>query len=251
MSVILDLDDHCFVLAGDYLTDLCRQVEKEAGRKPSIEELCELLTWGLRSCSLDILADVNPCNVLALKPKLLRKGKITVKPGDLVAIPARGGGYYFTVFITQEWADGPAFGIIKGKYTLKPPSEDWQPDTLQPPVYSDNRLIASGRWRVIGNYPHLLKLFPEHPEIYYPHKAAALVCSTGKGAIIRPGEVGPYGSAVTPGGRGVRHVSKEEAEALGLLSGEYHQGLLAEEFEEFLERRLGASSAKKKRRGKR
>jgi hypothetical protein len=66
-QMINDLSDNAYVCATQLLVDLCRQFEEEIGEKPTLEELCNLLMWGLRSCSADTLKDINTCNITALE----------------------------------------------------------------------------------------------------------------------------------------------------------------------------------------
>ncbi len=161
MSVIDDLDDYCYVLATKFFSELCREIEERAGRKPTIGELCDLLTWGLRGCKDEILEDVNTANVLALRPKLARRGKITLQPGDVVAIPARSGDYYMAVFITNN-RFGHAFGVLREKHKFQPVQPGSKPEVLPYPFYADSEYITSGRWRKLGNHSlsRLLKIAP-------------------------------------------------------------------------------------------
>lgn len=229
MSVVSELNDNCFSLATDLMVELCREVEAETGSKPTIADLCELLTWGLRSCSQDILDDVNTCNVVALLPKVLKHSKVIPKPGDLVAIPAGDSNSYFAVYITKN-GFGHALGLLKGKRKSRPLRPDWTPEIAPHPIYTGIRFLANGQWQIVGNYPRLLKLFPSKPEIYHP-----------KTALPEDEEVGPYGSAESPGGK-LRRITKAEAEEIGLLSGEYRQGIPEEQVRAFCDRHLKGHS---------
>ena len=237
MSLISELDDHCFVLATEAMVELCTEVENATGQKPTIDELCELLTWGLRGCSADILSDANPVNVLALQPKMKRRGKVVVQPGDIVAIPASGGLYYLVIFITKN-TFGHAFGVFQGRHALKPPAADWKPDRWRLPIYTGDRLIASGRWLVVANRKDLLQLFPGQPEAFYDKEFRKY-----------DDRIGPFGSAESPSGT-LRALTKEEAESVGLIGGTYERGLLGEEFEALLEEKLGNGLEKPKRKSK-
>src|SRR5688572_1430614 len=167
MSMIQKLNDHCFNLATKSVIELCRAVEEETGRKPTLEDFCELITWGFRSCSEDILEDVNTANVLELKPKVKKKGKIILKPGDVVAIPAKEGDFYLAVYVTLAKRYGHAFGVFKGRHKLKPLAPGWRGEPIQPVFFTTDMFVASGRWRIIGHAPELLSLFPQTPERYY------------------------------------------------------------------------------------
>ena len=225
MSLIDNLNDNCFVLAVKYLVDLSREIEAEAGEKPSLSEMCELLTWGFRSCSTDILRDVDPHFVTGLKPVVAKHRKIKLQPGDLVAIPVADGGWYFTLYITHCRA-GHAFGIFRGQYSLRPPPADWNPGTLKFPVYTGARPVDEGRWQVIAHRPDLLKLFPADPEFFFKLSAAN-------------NNLGPYGAAETASGKW-RNLTKEEFEEINAFREDFGDFLTSEAFEQLLESKLNS-----------
>ena len=82
-----------FLVRNWLMVELCDAMKKEIGEKPTVAEVCELLAWGVRGCSKDILADINSFQVESLKPKLSSKGKIRPRQGDVVAIPAGPGEF--------------------------------------------------------------------------------------------------------------------------------------------------------------
>ena len=236
MSVASDLNDSCFSLATDLLVELCQAVEEETGEKPTIADLCELLTWGLRSCDVDILADVNSLNV-RIHAKVKKRGKVALQPGDLLAVPSKKKGEYYRVLYITNNRFGWAFGVFLGKHQLKPPPPSWKADVFPYPFYAHHEYVVSGRWQVLGNYAQLLALFPTDPPLYYSKKNWP-----------NDDRIGPYGSSESPSTEALKHVSKEEAEAVGLLNNKFLQSMLANQFEEFLARLLNGTA--KRQRGK-
>jgi len=230
MSLVDEMDDHLFVLASHSIAELCREAERGTGRKLTIDELCELLTWAVRSCG-DGLADVNVENLEALEPKLRRRGKVTVRPGDVVAIPRAGDekDVYLAVYITSNKRFGHAFGVLRGHHPLKPFRNDpgRKPSALPLPIYTTLHGVASGRWPVVGHAPDLLALFPSQPEIYHHKKYNQ-----------ENHRIGPFGAAESPTGE-LRNLTEQEARDVGLLSDEYTQTMVPEELEAKLRRTLG------------
>ena len=74
MSLIDELNDNCFVLTTGFFAEICQEIENEAGRKPTLDELCELLTWGLWGVSSEILEDIDVADVLQIVAKRRKKG---------------------------------------------------------------------------------------------------------------------------------------------------------------------------------
>jgi hypothetical protein len=245
MSTLDDLNDHCFSLATELLVDLCDAFEEETGHKPTLAEVCELLAWGFRGCSADLLKDINPFQVVALKAKVSGKGKIRSMPGDVVAIPAGRGEHYLAVYLGRfRGPFGHAFGVILGRHRLRPPTPDWEPAVYRRPVCTEIQPISSGRWKVLAHRPDFLARFPPYPEHFHR-----------KSDFPDDPRIGPFGSAEAPteyeGERGregvvdystgtetcvLRHLSREEAEAIGLEAGDFFQNGLEEEFLAFLHR---------------
>ncbi len=226
MSLIEGLNDNCFVLATKYLKDLGQEIEDETGQKPTLDEMCELLAWGFKGCSSDILADIDPRDVVKLKAVAERRPKVRLARGDIVAIPASNGEYFFVVFLTIN--TDHAFGIVEGTHQITPIADDWNPKTLKYAVYSDDRLLREGRWRIVGKCERLCERFPDKPSIYLDAKTHNKVF---------PNDPSQYG--VILGVRGAaRHISRREAKEVGLLSGDYQQSYNGEQFEEYLERKI-------------
>jgi hypothetical protein len=247
MSRTGNLNDTCFSLATELVVKLCRAFEKEIDDKPTIAELCELLYWGIRSSSPDILKDINVENLVELRPKISRRKKVRPKRGDVVAIPANKGSVFFVLYLGLFGNFGHAFGIVRGRHKRKPPSPQWQPQAIARPFFSGLEAIASGRWSIIAHRPEWLTLFPNEPEYYH--------C---KRDFVDDDKIGPYGSAETasdyegqrdrpdvvdyPSARErcvLRHLSKQEAREIGLLETGFFQCGLEEQVEAYLRKVLG------------
>lgn len=221
MSVIANLDDGCFVLATECLVAICKKVEQAAGQKPTLADLCELLTWGLRSTSADILADANTCNV-SLEGSVSKKGKVVLQPGDVVGIPSGTLGMCFLAVYIANNVFGHAFAVMQGKQSLRPPFPERRVEFMPRIFYTGNRSVASGRWPVVAHCPWLLEGLPRSPEIYHPKRLR-----------MDDDRIGPYGSAESPDGT-LRTLSEEEAERVGLLSKQFRQGYSEEALEALL-----------------
>ena len=87
------------------------------------------------------------------------------KIGDVVAIPASPSGHFHASIVARN-RFGTAFGLVHGRraeVTLPGPD-----DVVDPyPVYSDEKLIQEGTWRVVGRSTELLRRFPAEPEIFH------------------------------------------------------------------------------------
>lgn len=232
VRMIENLNDNVFALATELLAQLSDEVEREAGRRPTLEEMCELLTWGFRSCNGRLLSDHDPLDLAGLKPVMPPK-RARVKelaPGDIVAVPSANGGYHLIVFLVSNRV-GWGFGILRGRFALRPPKFGADsPAIVSPPVYTHPEPIKTGRWPVIGHAPELVKLFPARPEVYYEASESNRRLKL---------DVGQFGSAADPDTLRMRHVSQEEAEEVGLLDGRYRATYLGKLLEEYLDRVAG------------
>jgi hypothetical protein len=216
------LNDSCFVHARESLRTLCQMIEEESGVKPSLNDLCEILAVSLRSCSGDMLSDVDVQAVEKLTPKVAPHKKVSLKPGDILAIPREKGGYYFVIFITSN-RFGEAFGIFQGHRQIPYVSSKWEPAPAKLPGYTGRALVVSGRWRRIGHREDLLDLFPTSPEIYHSKSDHPL-----------DDQIGPYGSGETATEE-LRDLTESEANEIGLIQGTYRQIMLEEQFEKYLQ----------------
>jgi hypothetical protein len=218
-----EFSDAAFVAASDLVRDLSRMIGTEMGRALSMMELGALLLEGLRRCGEDLAAGVRPGDILSIKPKT--KKKIVSTVGDLVAIPAQDERFFIASVLTKN-RFGTAYGFFRGARDARPFSPANHPEPHPFPIYSGERGIAQGRWKIIGHDKELLRLFPAEPEVYHS-KSSVLNADDSK--------IGPYGAAENGKGE-LRSVSEEEASRVGLLSDEYRQTYT----EDFLETRLPA-----------
>jgi len=227
-----ELSDDCVSLAVENVAELCNAIEQELGQAPTLRGICEVLAYAIACLRDDAISDANPSAVTTLVAKKASRTKVDTRPGSLFAVPAPEGTFFFVVLITRN-RFGWAFGVLRHVATSSHyrPTPDSQ--VLRYPIYSGGRFVANGRWRRVGYVPELLLSFPREPEIYHSkNDSHADEC------------IGPYGSAENAHNE-LRAVSKKEAEDVGLLSGEYRQGMLEEQFEKFLARRLSESAEEK------
>ncbi|HAW29244.1 MAG TPA: hypothetical protein DCY03_14180 [Planctomycetaceae bacterium] len=87
--------------------------------------------------------------------------------------------------------------------------------------------IVNGRWQRISHREDLLGLFPSSPEIYH-----------SKSDNPSNNIIGQFGSAESPNGE-LRALCENEARQIELDTGVYRQILLEEQFETFLQKKLG------------
>jgi len=220
-SAVLNLNDNVFVIATEFISNLANVIKTDTGRAPTLDELCEVLVEGLHQCDNNLLVAIIPVHIAGVKAKLRKQRKIISKAGDILAIPAKNGECFIGCVLAKN-RFGTAYGFFEGTSQPRPISASSHPPAKRHPIYSSDEFIDSGRWKIIGHDEDLLSLFPAEPEIYHREQ------------LISDGpEIDPYGVGETASGQ-LRQLTKEEAEELGLLSGEYSQGYLAK----YLEKRL-------------
>lgn len=147
------------------------------------------------------------------------------KPGDVVAVPRHKGGFYFVLHLASN-RFGEAFGLFQGHNEVPNVSSDWKPLPLLTYAYTGNYFIKSGRWIKVGQRDDLRRLFPPTPEIFH-----------SKSDNLSNPAIGPYGSAETPEGE-LRHLTLQEATDIGMMSNDYRQVMVEEEFERYLNNTL-------------
>src|SRR5262245_30794253 len=96
-SAVGDLNDSTFVIASDFLNDLSHAIRADSGSVPTLDQLCDLLAEGLRQSGRDLLADIPPSAIEGVKAEVAKRRKVSVKVGDIVAIPAKNGEYFIAV----------------------------------------------------------------------------------------------------------------------------------------------------------
>jgi hypothetical protein len=225
VSAVAELNDNVFVVASDFLSDLAASIKAATGTTPTLGQLCETIVQGLHKDSEELLSDISPIDIVGVTAKVKEGRRIVTRIGDIVAIPAKNGEYS-TALILDKNAFGTAYGLFEGTSKPRPVSLSSHPPVVRHPIYSGDEFVAAGRWRIVGHDEALRSLFPREPEIYHRKQ------------IIEGGPtIGPYGAGETASGR-VRQLSREEAEDLGVLSGEYQQVYTPEELESYLNRKL-------------
>lgn len=144
--------------------------------------------------------------------------------GDVVAVPASGGGFHFAV-VLGEGAFGTALGFVRGTFAAPdwPPAEG-APEVRRHAVHTDNDAVRSGDWSVVAHDPALRARFPE-PEIY--HAAGADDDLLDLLADSDAPEVGGSGMGETADGT-TRRLDEAEAREIGLVDGTYEQAVLSE-----------------------
>ena len=224
-SLVGDLNDHVFVISNDFFAGLVNAIKLDIGQAPTLENLCDVLLEGLHQCDDDLLLDVLPSKITGIKSEIRKQRKILSKVGDVIAIPAKNNAFFIACILAKN-CFGTAYGFFEGTHKPRPISTTSPPPINPYPVYSDDEFVVSGKWQIISHDEKLLLLFPSEPEIYHIDQ------------IFDEGpKIGPYGSGETASGD-LRDLTKEEAEKIGLLSGEYHQSYLAEDLEAYLNSKL-------------
>ena len=220
------LNDGVYSSAASFIADLSRAHRAARGGPPTLDELCALLAEGLQGAPADLFDDLPPANITGVKATAPKRPKLAVQVGDLVAIPARDGSFHHTVVLAKNRL-GVAYGPLQGRGPI-PGLVAQPPRAAGRPVFSDDALVGIGRWRVVGHEPSLVQFFPV-PEIFHRPMNIPGLPSTG-----------PYGAAET--GEGVlRLLSKEEADAVGVLAGTYRQFHLGQALERYLDGVAGAA----------
>ncbi|MCA1614987.1 MAG: immunity 26/phosphotriesterase HocA family protein [Acidobacteria bacterium] len=229
-SAVPALNDNVFSLAADLMAEAARLFKADTGRPPTLEQLCRALAEALRRCPDDLLADAKPGDIEGVKaeaegaPKRAGK-KRSSSVGDVVAIPAKNGEY-FPALVVAKNIFGTAYGLFEGTAPLDAVSTD-RPLRAKPnPIYSGNRFVGKGRWKIVGHDEAALSRFPSEPELYHEPRGLPAFLNTG-----------PHGAAQHPAGK-FRSLSREEAEENGIGRGGFKGVYQDDELEEFLNAQL-------------
>jgi hypothetical protein len=215
-----DVGDGPYSAAAGFVARVARAHRDAAGAPPTLDEFRDLLLRGLHAAPDDLFGDVAPSRVTAVRAKARKQPKVAAQVGDVVAIPAAGGGVHRAVVLARD-----QFGVAYG------PLGDDGATARGRPVYSDDALVGSGRWKVVGHDESLLALFPGEPEIYHRPMNVPGVPVTE-----------PHGAAETASGA-LRLLTRDEAEAVGLTSGAYRQAHNGTALEQYLDRAGGRGAA--------
>ncbi|WP_169809276.1 hypothetical protein [Actinomadura chibensis] len=219
-SLVGELNDSIFVDATSFLAAMAEGAD---GRLSSTSKLASSLTSALKDprISLEDVAGGDIAELTVDAVKNISKPRI----GAILAIPAspaRGGGYYLASVVARN-RFGTALGLLRGKFDIPRIVSGGNLTVRQFPIYTDDRLVANGAWKVVGHDDDLLSLFPAEPEIYHAPD------------LQWPGmELGEFGAAEKPSGE-IRLIEIDEARAVGLLDGSYRQSYPGEFLEQALE----------------
>jgi hypothetical protein len=219
-SRMSELNDAVFVMASDCLAALARELADQVGRPATALELSNGLLQALQTAEPN-LADTVATDLKTLTISVTKSARKT-KVGDIIAIPAKNGGYHVASVLAKN-SFGTALGLYQGKLARPKAAFARHPVPMRYPVYTDEHLIAQGQWRIVGHDEKLPSLFPAEPEIYHRNEPT----------IPNP-LIGKFGAAETAAGR-LRQLDEKEARDVGLLDGTYHQVLLGEELQNRLD----------------
>jgi hypothetical protein len=220
-EVLNALDDHIWIEAVNTVVELGIELEHALGRKPTCDEYCFFMARALQGTHRDLFSDVSTASVIELKAVLSRVPR-KILPGTLIGVPSGEGDAFAILYLTSN-TFGDAFGILKGRFRHLRTNSKFE--SSQRHVYSSLRPLREGRWRLLGIRPDLISMFPSNPEIY--HRKS--------GRNLENPSIGPFGSAETANGE-LRNLSREEADAVGLLSGDYSQVLMEKQLVAYLQR---------------
>jgi hypothetical protein len=221
-SRVGELGDAVFADTTDLLNDLLAQLDR-ASQGPVSRGVFSSALLGILRTGRVPLADVAEAGDIRTLTIDAPKSAVRLSVGDVLAIPAASGGHRVAVVLARN-GFGTALGLLRGVNRL-PRTASAHVVPKPYPVYTDEQLVKSGVWKVIGHDESLLGLFPAEPEIYHKPRR-------------RPGvdDTGEFGAAETADGR-LRFIGSEEARNVGLADGSYRQTVLGE----FLQRQLDES----------
>lgn len=216
-SRVGELSDSIFVDVADWLSLM---TEGSADQPASLSGLASTLALVLRSSGIP-LEDVGSEEVVRLIP-VIPKRVAKPRAGDILAIPAKGDGYHMAAVVARN-RFGTALGIFCGRFIV-PRFKGRENLTVRRfPLYTDDRLLATGVWKVVGHDEDLLALFPSDPEIYHAPD------------LRWPGiDLGEFGAAESSAGA-IRLIDAEEAHEVGLIGGVYQQTYMGEVLQQLLD----------------
>ena len=233
MSVILELGDNCIVLATRALREIADAFEDELGRRPTLAELCEILTWSARNgTAVPLVSDGGSHRGITIFGFVERGSRsIQLKTGDLVCVPHSSDQDAVLVYLGAVGSFGHAFGIVEDLVHPSDSLTKWVPASVHGhPVFVDNEYIELGRWSVKENRPDLVPRF-RPPEMYYEPRD-----DPGDGSYE------PYGLAESPSGELRKLTQRESEEIFGAVPGGFRHSFTGEEMEAYLRRLLPRSA---------
>jgi hypothetical protein len=208
-SRVPNLGDHLFEDARDHHRVLVERMRATSGAPVTPLQFAAALLQVLRSARIT-LADIKSDDIRTLLPDLPEKQPAKPKPGDVLAIPAKDGGYHMAVVVALN-RFGTALGLFQGTSAYGWLDLHLRRAPRKSPVYTDNGRIADGTWRIVGHDQSLLALFPSNPPIYHRPNAWPGIADTGE-----------FGAAETADGV-LRLIRPDEAREAGLQDGSYQQ----------------------------
>ncbi|MFD1365177.1 hypothetical protein [Actinoplanes sichuanensis] len=214
-SRVPELNDAIFAETASFLV----AVGAVRGRATSPDEFAAAV--------LDVLQDDDVAFEDVRGPDVSRLAAVvsrsTVRPrvGDILAIRVRESGYRMAV-VTARNRFGTAIGLFGRPAAIPRLTAASIDSAATRSVYTDDQLIISGKWKVVGHDERLLSSFPSDPDIYH-----------GPDPIFPNVDLGDFGAAESPSGT-LRKVAKSEAEEVGLLNDSYRQAFVSEHLHQLL-----------------
>ncbi|HVV22895.1 MAG TPA: hypothetical protein VHF06_25895 [Pseudonocardiaceae bacterium] len=228
-SRVGDLDDALFVDTSDHTAALIDALRADQGSPVTPRQFAAAVLEVLRTGHLTF-ADVEADDIRDVTANVPAKRVAKPRIGDVLAIPAKQGGYHLAVVLARN-SFGTALGLFGGVSATGRLTDDLRRSPRRFPVYTDDEQVKQGAWRVVGHDESLLSSFPASPEIY--HKPGAW-----EGVGIDTGE---FGVAESPGDGALRKIDADEAAAVGLTDGSYRQGHMSEHLAPWLDAGHGSA----------
>lgn len=220
-SRVGELNDSIFVDATDHLSDVVEHLSAAIGAPVTPSVFASAVLQALQTGKITF-ADVSGEDVRKLAVDGPKARYAKPKVGDVLAIPARRGGYHLAVVVDRN-SFGTALGLFRGTSPLPRLSAAARGAPRPRPVHTEDHLVAEGTWRVVDHDESLLSLFPAKPEIYHkPNQWPGIV------------DTGEFGAAETADGT-MRLIGPDEAREVGLQDGTYRQTYVAEHLQQWLD----------------
>lgn len=128
------------------------------------------------------------------------KRRAKVIPGDIIAVPLREGmvAVGIVLHVSTLFRGAVMIGFYKQVF---PSIEDidltkLKGDFIDTPNYTGKKLITSGRWKIVGNSPDLLRV----AEVPYLRVASSLYYKDEEVRRLSPSEWGAYTELLGQGG---------------------------------------------------
>jgi hypothetical protein len=223
-SRVPELNDHLFADAAEHHAALVEAMHTASNVPVTPLQFASALLQVLHSGQI-ILADVAPQDIRNLIADVPKKRIARPKPGDVLAIPARNGGFHMAVVLVQN-RFGCALGLFHGTSAKGRLDTGLCRSPRKYPVYTNDHLVMNGTWRIVDHDASLLALFSSDPVIYHRPNA-------WKGI-----DTGEFGAAETSDGT-LRMIGPDEAREIGLQNGTYRPARLAEMLQKQLDEAVG------------